>query len=249
MSVRIDPKLIDDPQVWAWLKGRLNFGRNVRSWVPGEFGEYARILHPAQLWGDEGEGVTFVSWQEISRWSGKPLTATSSFFRIALRSDGTVWGPPQGSSRPLEGDLVSPFIDRLTQLLETETSAPERVWFLVWSGYGSILARGAFDLSKPLRSSGRSYVLRRGAIDSLVHEEPGPHISESPSFWWPDDRAWFVSTDIDTLSTYVGGGRSLVSRLLADDLLEAFPAELDDRFDGEATPEEARAVLTGGNRP
>ena len=26
---------------------------------------------------------------------------------------------------------------------------------------------------------------------------------EPPAFWWPADRAWFVSTDIDTVSTLV----------------------------------------------
>jgi hypothetical protein len=50
----------------------------------------------------------------------------------------------------------------------------------------------------------------------------------SPSFWWPDDRRWFVATPEDMSTTYVGGSRSLVDRLLADGHLEAFRAEASD---------------------
>lgn len=54
----------------------------------------------------------------------------------------------------------------------------------------------------------------------------------SPAFWWPDDRAWFVSTEIDAQSTYVAGRAELIDRLLATDGLEVYPAALDDPFDG-----------------
>jgi hypothetical protein len=50
--------------------------------------------------------------------------------------------------------------------------------------------------------------------------------------WWPQDHAWFVSTDIDVPSTYVGGPASLVDALLEDDVLEVFPADLADRLGG-----------------
>jgi hypothetical protein len=51
----------------------------------------------------------------------------------------------------------------------------------------------------------------------------------SPSFWWPEDRRWFVATPGHMSTTYVGGSRRLVDRLLlADGRLEAFPAEASD---------------------
>ena len=193
------------------------------------------------------------------------MNRASSFFRLALHSDGTPWHPGP-TSLPFEGELESPYVDRLTQLLRSETATPQHVWVLVWSGYfgsfavgtGKMMARAgrlgrrrqstsaekAFEISKSLTASGRSYVLRKGAIDSHVHDEPGFHSEYSPGFWWPADRAWFVSTDIDSRSTYVGGSRELVDGLLADDLLEVFPAQLDDPYDGEASPEEVRSVLT-----
>jgi len=49
----------------------------------------------------------------------------------------------------------------------------------------------------------------------------------SPSLWWPDDRAWFVSTEVDDLSTYVGGQTSMIDALVAASEIEAVPTTLD----------------------
>ncbi len=60
----------------------------------------------------------------------------------------------------------------------------------------------------------------------------GRALDAPPSFWWPADRAWFVSTDIDASSTYVGGSNALVEQLIAESTLEVFRANLDDPYDG-----------------
>jgi hypothetical protein len=52
---------------------------------------------------------------------------------------------------------------------------------------------------------------------------------QSPSLWWPDDRAWCVASEIDFCSTYVGGSPALIERVLGDDRLEAIPVRLEDR--------------------
>jgi len=44
----------------------------------------------------------------------------------------------------------------------------------------------------------------------------------------PDDRAWFVSTDIDLASTYVGGSRVCIDAILSAEEVEALPASIDD---------------------
>lgn len=41
-----------------------------------------------------------------------------------------------------------------------------------------------------------------------------------PSLWWPADKRWCAGTDIDLMTTYVGGSRAAVEALLADDQLE-----------------------------
>jgi hypothetical protein len=44
---------------------------------------------------------------------------------------------------------------------------------------------------------------------------------QSPSMWWPADRAWFVATEVDGFSTYVGGSRAAVAAVLDSSELEA----------------------------
>lgn len=41
-----------------------------------------------------------------------------------------------------------------------------------------------------------------------------------PQWWWPDDRRWFVATEIDFPWSYVGGPASLIDQLLGDPGLE-----------------------------
>lgn len=61
---------------------------------------------------------------------------------------------------------------------------------------------------------------------------PGvPRDINSPNLMWPTDHAWFVTTNIDSTWTGVGGSKALVRDLLADDRLEVVPT----RYDNEAT--------------
>jgi hypothetical protein len=62
----------------------------------------------------------------------------------------------------------------------------------------------------------------------------------SPSFWWPEDRRWFVATPDHKRTTYLGGSRRLIDRLLADGRLEAFPAEASDDHGPAERHEEER---------
>jgi hypothetical protein len=66
-----------------------------------------------------------------------------------------------------------------------------------------------------LRSSGRSRP-RRGR--------------DGPNLWWPNDRAWFVATEIDLVSTYVGGSADLVRAIVASPEIEAFEVAADGPY-------------------
>jgi hypothetical protein len=58
----------------------------------------------------------------------------------------------------------------------------------------------------------------------VVHTGSLPGRYQSASLWWPNGRAWFVGTEIDLNSTYVGGSSLAIEALLATpDDLEAFP--------------------------
>lgn len=95
----------------------------------------------------------------------------------------------------------------------------------------------AFELSGSLTRSGRRYELHQGSFEAESGGSERNPLQAPPSFWWPEDRSWFVTTDIDSASTYVGGSEALIRVLLSDDVLEVVPADLEDPFDG--TPSRA----------
>jgi len=56
----------------------------------------------------------------------------------------------------------------------------------------------------------------------------------APNLWWPDDRAWCVATDVDLMTTYVGGHGATIEALLTDGQIEALPVPVDQPVDWEA---------------
>lgn len=228
MHLRIDSEPQTDPTPVAWLIGRLHFAGTVGAWIPGDFAQYARVLHPAK------EGRRSVRWRELSEWSGKPLHRTAWADDLLVRPDGMHW-EDSGGERPREGELEDPDFGRLIEHLGHATGTPGQLRVLVWTGYGGMPPYPALELSPSLTSAVRSYVLFGAAIEP-GEGAPDPSASLDPpyppTFWWPADRAWFVSTDIDSTSTCVGGSVDLIERVLSDEGLEAYPAELDDPVDG-----------------
>ncbi len=48
--------------------------------------------------------------------------------------------------------------------------------------------------------------------------------------WWPNDRSWFVASEIDFYWTYVGGPEELIESIRADNRLETWLASPTDTF-------------------
>ncbi|MDH6678082.1 hypothetical protein M2284_002285 [Rhodococcus sp. LBL1] len=78
-----------------------------------------------------------------------------------------------------------------------------------------------------LLHAGRHMVVLHGPIDAAEarfgttpHHRSGGY---SANLWWPDDHTWCVATDIDHMSTYVGGSVACIDAILTDPRLEAFP--------------------------
>lgn len=57
---------------------------------------------------------------------------------------------------------------------------------------------------------------------------------QSANLWWPDDRAWFVATEIDFSCTYFGGDRPLIEEMASHPRLEVLPARIDHAIGYEA---------------
>ncbi len=114
-------------------------------------------------------------------------------------------------------------------MLRRHTRTPDEVFFGVWSGFGFIVAE-----APTLQLPAREHWLVRGPIDLAVAnlaEEPS---EQSASLWWPADRAWFVATDIDLVTTFVGGSTACVADLLGHPLLETAQVPADQRFTWDA---------------
>ncbi len=241
MCPLLDLTPLTDSGPLAWWAGRVLAGTRVRSWLPDLFEGYVRILHPAYIHDEVPGGVVLrpVAWSTVSQWSGKPLDKETCIDDLLRRTDGALWSE-RGSS-PYQGRLDPTYMSRLAELLASATNTPEELWSLVWAGYGAVGSLRHEDVELEInpswRGSGRTYLLFRGSIGASAEEDDAEALGEPtillapPSFWWPTDRKWFVATDIDSFSTYVGGSDSLAKRLLGDDLLEIVPVSLDDVYD------------------
>ena len=51
---------------------------------------------------------------------------------------------------------------------------------------------------------------------------------------WCEDLSWWVATDIDLVTTYIGGGKTLIRDILDSPELESWPAAPDDDVTFEA---------------
>ena len=216
-----------------WSRGWLSVGRV----VPTGFERYIRLLPPAWL-----GGVRQVRWSRVAQWSGKPLMAATFFSDLGTRQGGVRWlsmGTP-----PRAGQLDADVSSRLASLLARFTATPEMSWSCVWSGWGDIQDDKAslINITPSISASGRRYARYRGSVRAMTALLGLGHAGrfQAPSFWWPSDRAWFVSTEIDSESRYMAGCDALIRRLLGEPVLETLAAALTDPFDGTHAGQENR---------
>jgi hypothetical protein len=237
MHLQKDSTTPQSAQSVDWLLGKLDFGHTLSSWIPTGFERYGRILHPAYIMMGKEWSTHEVSvpWTIVSEWSGKPLHATSHIADLMVRADGHDWRKGgEGGGAPHQGELDRSSLSALLAHLAEKTTTPNEIWMLIWTGYGGPADTSGLpvEVSAALTGSGRRYVLRRGAIVSLESAFERRPFENPPTFWWPTDHAWFVTTDIDASSTYVGGSHELIETILDDPSLEVFPANLDDPYGG-----------------
>jgi hypothetical protein len=145
-------------------------------------------------------------------------------FEAYVRVEHTVGGE-DGDAR--EGSLPRPAADRLVTILAGHTSTPERCWLAVWSGWGDMPST-----SPIVHHPGRDYVLLSAALPMaarpLWSDDLGGSGDQSPSLWWPDDRAWVVATEVDFAWTYVGGTTPLIDTLRRDSGIRTRIVQPDD---------------------
>lgn len=239
-------EIVDGPAVGGWIESELTGALgSVTGNVPDRFAAYARILHPAT--GPEGKPVR---WEQVAREVGRTVHPLVQWDALVganrYRHEEPDWpgGEPNWGEFPLE--LLAP----LCELLERHTATPERSFFAVWTSHltgpsATWFAREEGEEFQPPKPAAPAFSLeefRRATIDHgggreyqvigaplrLVREvsaSVGPERlrAVSPNMIWPQDRAWFVATEIDFDSTLVGGSAELIGQILGDPTFEAFP--------------------------
>lgn len=162
------------------------------------------------------------TWKEIAEAHGKISHPLMQWHQIATtkRND---------ESLILHGPGLEPHeLSCLVEVLTPFTSTPEHCSFCVWDGYGfEELQRSTAPRAKFFHV----HLVFEGEIESALQFIWDGFCDQPPNMWWPEDRAWFVATEIDECATYVGGSKQAVEAVLAHSDLEALPIREKDRID------------------
>lgn len=221
-----------DTAEMSWIAPALRpFAKGVGSFVPPVFEGYARVLHPAA--GPHGHPIR---WAEVAAWSGGTVHALVQWVPMARPRQPASSAPPFLAA-PADGRLLPATLAALCEVLANHTTTPDECYFGIWEGWGWIPdeAKSAARLELPERT----HLMFRGALSDvqLIGSRVGGCFrQESPSVMFPADRSWFVATEVDFDSTYLGGSRELVEAVVADQRLEAWPVSATDPTDAGSDP-------------
>ncbi|WP_248837529.1 hypothetical protein [Frankia sp. AgKG'84/4] len=205
-----------------WVVAETNGAKyTIGSLLPNSFLAYARVFHPVYL-GDQE-----VKWAKVAHRNGtvahplmqwESITGSWRYSRGDTQHD--VW-----DECPSVGSLPVSQAKRLAHLLARHTSTVDECWFAVWSGFGGLEAR--WGHAPRVAMPRREMMLLSGPLPAAarsVEDSPG---DQRANLWWPDDQAWCLVTDIDLMTTYVGGSPECIASITTDSALEAMPVLVD----------------------
>jgi hypothetical protein len=242
-------EIVDGASVGDWIEPELTgVGGSVTGNVPDRYDAYVRVLHPASL---KGQSVT---WGQVADELGREVHALAQWDAIVGANRYRNEEPEWPGNAPDDGSLEKRLLGPLLETLAEQTTTPEKAFFGIWRGmsWGTVVAvpasaGGDLPPARPWRSTddlsfafpdeqvaqphldlpGRDYVVLVGSLDSgiLVEDWLSP---SSPNLIWPEDRSWFVASEIDFDSTLVGGSEKLARWILEDPRFEAFEVRPTD---------------------
>ena len=209
----------------GWIGPRLHpFAQDIGSVIPEGFAAYARLFHPVEVDRDRRE-----RWSDVAARNGRIVHSEMQFHMIAAPRGQTPSVDYNRGNQPRMGTLHVEQRRILVDHLRSATTTPDRCWFAMWEGFGGLDDGG---IRERVELPSRNYLLYSGPVDRTL-ESPHP-FDQSPNLWWPEDRAWFVATEIDFDSTFVGGDDRLIAALASDQRLEALAILLSARADAAA---------------
>ena len=85
-----------------------------------------------------------------------------------------------------------------------------------------------------VRLPSRRYHLLLGPIDGMTESLALAPSWQTANLAWPDDRSWFVATEIDFAWTYLAGSPTLIDEVAGHPDLEVMRARIDHEVTLEA---------------
>ncbi|MGE5603368.1 MAG: hypothetical protein ACM30E_09970 [Nitrososphaerales archaeon] len=236
-------KITDGAAAGAWVAPRLGgeFGA-VTYHVPKGYEAYARIFHPAG-YSDEGRPKR---WAEVAE-------AMRTTAHREMQWEALVAGSGWYGDEPLPGEMDFFDLDALCEILAARTADPSQCYFGLCTIQGWLDSLPAAYLRPFLRLPDRDYIVLAGpvrAIGQLTRDWSGSGSLRSvfvvpcgesadlsgedwgrrevPNLIWPEDRSWFVVSEVDFDSTLVGGSAELIKAIVESPALEAWQVEPTD---------------------
>jgi hypothetical protein len=205
-----------------WLRTSLTtFGRNVSSFLPGDFPAYARVYHPFET--NRG----FSTWREQLAIAGGEVLDPREAEDFAYHG--------VGNAQARHGTLALPIIEALLAHLTPATTTTDECYFAIWEGFD--VSAVPPSLMPKLELPGRAYHIFTGPLraaltsfDIMQFHYPPLTRHMSANLWWPADHAWCIATEIDFAWTYVGASRACIDAVLADSRLESIETSAESRW-------------------
>lgn len=140
-------------------------------------------------------------------WTGWGWSNGTVLYSLGGARRRTPWGRTR--ARIVRRRANREWTERRRPLTDFIGACPVMPW---WGG------RDMFLFDGPVAAAGLPRI-------GLFGETP-----QSPQWWWPEDRSWFVANEIDDPVTYVTGPDALVDAVLVDDLLEIVEVRFTDAW-------------------
>jgi hypothetical protein len=241
-----------------WVVEKLTtFAVDVSSVIPAGFEAYARVFHPVETDEKRPHDTPRERWSSVAARNGRIAHPNMQFHRIACppgrQTDLGMPGVSIGSLPLPERELLVEILagaappptlcwfcmweghGELDHRGVTERVELPRRRYYLYGGPVQVALAALPTVSPPARARSVSYSRelverwRRSASPPPSALLRWPVSKRSPNLWWPEDRSWFVATEIDFGWTYVAGRRALIERVLGHPALEALPALPSDR--------------------
>jgi len=129
---------------------------------------------------------------------------------------------------PDEGTVPCEVSRPLCEILARH-SANGDCWLGIWPGFGG---REHYRKHVPptmfVSTGNREWDLFRAPLSMMHMPFYEGWERQTANVIWSDEPAWWLATDIDLNTSYIGGDARLIGEVLESAALEALPAELDD---------------------